>query len=118
MLKKEMLKEAIELRDNLVRYKDSKDELKRRRAHVELDRWLMMRRLQVIELVIEALQRRSGMRFRWKLWPTHKYECTACKKEFADTNPIYKVEGIVCCSYKCWLDAIGKEDTDEYKTEG
>lgn len=117
MLKKDMLKEAIELRDNLVRYKDSKDEIKRRRAHVELDRWLMSRRLKVIELVIEALQRRGNPKFRWRLWPTHKYQCTTCKKEFADTNPIYRVDSIVCCSYKCWLDAISKEDANEYKTQ-
>ena len=88
-----MLKRAIELRDNLVRHKDSKDEVLRRRSHVELDRWLMTHRMKAIELVIEGLQRQRTP--VWKLlrgmWPAHKYARTACDKEFANSKPIYRL---------------------------
>ena len=108
-----MLKRAIELRDNLVRHKDSKDGVLRRRAPVELDRWLMTHRMKVIELVIEVLQRQRTP--VWKrlrgMWPAHKYVCTACAKEFANSKPIYTVGDIVCCSYECWLKTIEKEES-------
>lgn len=108
-----MLKRATELRYNLVRHKDSKYEVLRRRAHVELDRWLMTHRMNAIELVIEGLQRQRTP--IWKrlrgMWPAHKYVCTACAKEFANSKPIYKVVDIVCCSYECWLKTIKKDES-------
>jgi hypothetical protein len=92
----------------------SKDEVQRRRAHLELDRWLMENRVQVIHLLVEALENRPKKK-RWSLrrWPAHKHRCTECKNEFVEVKPIYKIGAIVCCSYTCWIKAIAAVHEEE-----
>lgn len=109
-----MLLRARKLRENYAKYKNDKDDGLRRRAHLELDRWLMTHRTEVIDLVVEALENRNRKKKRlWTKWPAHKHVCTTCKKKFAEAKPIYTVNDIVCCSYTCWVDAIAIDMINE-----
>ena len=109
-----MLLRARMLRENYAKYKNDKDDGLRRRAHLELDRWLMTHRTEVIDLVVEALENRNRKQKRlWTKWPTQKHRCTTCNKKFAESHETYRADNISCCSYTCWATAISTNEEEE-----